>query len=340
MPSIIIKKPIKLTSNICLKTKSELYYSKLTLNRVIIGDIVITGNLSDFNIGVVVYKNSLYVLIKNLCEQSTIDKIAKSNIIGKVKKIKLKNSFVDINNIFLTQSLIYNQETVKIFNKFKKNNLLSPILLKGPTIFFYYSKSYPNRIVSDSDLLINPEIKESFINQIMLSLGYKIISRSINGDFTSYSKKISGFIIIFDLYQKIFISKSTSVNKKPFFNNKIEQRMIKDFFMNCKKIFINTNPLIILEPNFFIIYLAIHLSVHRYQGYHRYYFMKQIIVSENKKINWDKIIKIIKEYNLAAIIFPVFILLYNYYQVKFPKKIHEEVIKKESKQIPIIEKIL
>jgi hypothetical protein len=153
-------------------------------------------------------------------------------------------------------------------------------------------------------------------------------SSSVDGTVTNYYKKISGLLIVFDFYRVIFVCKNIK-SAQPFFckTDYLDKLTNEFIYHNTRKINCNNNYFTILKPIYLIIYLAVHLFLHKNRGYNRYCLLDNVIRLENKNIDWDSIINVSKKYSLEEIIFPIFLLLNQHYQIKIPKLSFREIIR-------------
>jgi len=273
-----------------------------------------------------IYKTSKYVITKGDNNPVNDGKIYKNKIIGKVDKIKRQGKVFDLKHLYLIQSTTYFKEIIKLTSSLEKEKI-QYVFLKGLPIHLYYQGVSPQRIYFDCDLMID---RSNFkkIQNLFTKFGYMEVSTSFNKKEylphdqkleVSFSKTINGLPVIFDIHFKpVFLM--TQINSLgALYSDKLVNKMGEIFLKTRVHKKINQFKLPLLDNNYQIFYLALHIFHHNYKGSFRYELLSQIIKKMNlKKEDWVKITGIINEYQAANFVSPCFKLLKKYFGIKVP----------------------
>lgn len=261
--------------------------------------------------------------------------VKKSQIIGKVNLIKRNNQTLNIEHIYLFQSITYFKEITQISSTFSKQKI-NYVFLKGLPTYLHYIKTQPRRIYADCDILIDSsDLKR--INKIFSSLGYKKQAISHhplldlfmkNKTQISYWKIINNFKIAFDIHlEPTFFFVQTN-NLSPLFPHHFVKRFTHTLISEKKIIKKQKESFALLTTEKQIVYLALHLFHDNYRGYHKYLFLEKVI---NSKFNEQKVLELIKNYQLENFLYPTFVLLKKYYQPQLSKNFLKQITPQHSK---------
>jgi|GEM_PF-2292951 len=197
------------------------------------------------------------------------------------------------------------------------------ILLKGMALFLTVYRKNPIRLMSDIDILIDEADVEN-VKTALHELDYKI---SNNGGHQSRWHSLMLSPILKELvFEKHFFSKTIQID--------VHWGIIKGIetsFMNHERLKKDIICLNIENNKFFMLSaenLIIHLCTNLYKNM---VLKKNYIISfcdiietmkyYKDKIDFDILVKSIKEENLSNIVFPIFLLLYKLNFVNLPDRI-------------------
>lgn len=303
-------------------------------------DEIIISNKSNLNVGdiVVFLKKGKLIAHRIICllkdniyitkgDNNLISdgKISNSQIIGKVNNIVRKGKNINISHIYMTQSVIYLKELEKINSLLLKNGL-DYILLKGLPLHLYIENEIPKRIYYDTDLLVRKsDLRKTA--KILSSLGFNKINTldSVGkvSDLTqlNYIKKTKPFSVVIDLHTEPGIG----LTKVKFLNDLIIdiEKFIEYLFSEKNKVNINKTKFTILSDEVLMVYLMLHFFHHNYKGIYRLSLIFNIINS--RRLNWPKVFKIIKDFNIGFLVYPSFIMLDKYYETSLISKFNKKI---------------
>ncbi|MCL4364043.1 nucleotidyltransferase family protein [Patescibacteria group bacterium] len=274
----------------------------------------------------VIYKGNDYLITKGDKNLITDGKIRSNQIVGKVYQLKRRNKLTAIENIYLIQSTFYFKEISKIIDAFQKNHI-DYLILKGLPLHLFFDKHLPRRIYSDCDIMIK---KRDFLiaDKILEKFGYKKDDVNRQKIENNYLKKMNDFPVVFDIHLEPTFLMTKFGGLEALYSQKLINKFTDELFNNRKQITINNSKYWVLDNNYSILYLALHIFHHNFRGAFRYQFLDTVIIkSRLKSQDWVKIKSIIDAYKFGHYLSPVFILLRRYYKTPVPKLIYEKKYK-------------
>lgn len=310
-----------------LKQNDILYFKKLSNYKI--GDLIVFKRKGKLISHRLVYKNKNIFITKGDNLVNHDGKINKKKILGKVYALKRKKIIIDIESLYLIQSTIYFNE-IRLIQKIFNENKINFVFIKGLINELAYFNESPKRIFADTDMLIDKRHIQEAVN-IFKKLNYKrtksdILKKNEN-ELTeiSFFKEKNGCIIVFDLHSIInWFSPQVGILEN-LYTYKYLNSFSKEILKTKKFIKINKVSFPILERKRMFIYLCLHLFHHNLKGYHRYKNLEKLCKNLDKKdIQFIK--KTIQKYRLENFIYPVIVILNEFYNTKisinqiFPKK--------------------
>lgn len=254
---------------------------------------------------------------------------------------------IDKNKLYLIQSTLYFQEILKIKKTFEKENI-DFVFLKGLPLHLYFEKTHPKRIYGDCDILV---AKTSYIKtgQILNSCGFKksntsysFLHHKLKNKLTEaeYKKTIRGIPIVFDIHYEVVFLMNQLGKLDSLYPQKFIDKLTEVFLETKKAVTYQNEKYSILNTQYLILYLALHFFHHNYKGIYRLELLEEIITNQSKKINWRKLEKDIKYYNLLNFIYPAFIILQKYFKSSIPTKFLDSIKPQQDKLDYIGKKIM
>lgn len=307
-----------------------LYIQPLSLSKIKINDFITYVQKNIFVTHRVIYIPSQrkYIITKGDTNQKPDKKILPEKIIGKVMRVKRSGKFFYTNTLYLLQSYWYNEEINKINTLFYKKNV-NFVFLKGLPLHLYYEKSIPQRIYGDCDILIQKD-QLPFVNALLSQKGYSkeihhysILHRVLKNKETeiNYTKIVNKMPITLDIHVEPSFLMHQVGSLDALYSEKLLRSFTNDILDKKRLIRVSGKTYPILSSHHLIIYLALHIFHHNLQGYYRYEFLRMILQKET--IPMQEIKNCTELYKLTSFIFPVFILLWKYYQSMQAKKLAE-----------------
>jgi signal peptidase I len=313
-----------------LTPKDLLFFKKNSFSNIQINDIIIVKKSDKYLVHRVIYKNSKYLVTKGDNNPYTDGEIKPHQIIGKLFKIQRNNRELHPDTIYLIQSTQYLKEIIKIKNEFEKKGI-DYLFLKGLPLHLYYEKKIPRRLYADCDILVNQK-QITLIRKILLNNAY-VETNNLLTNFHSKFKKIDTqivffkktrhFSIIFDIHiLPIFLSNQLGYLNS-LYPTEITKQIPNEFLKNKIKINIADNIFYILNSSDLIIFLCFHFFHHNYKSITQLYFIYNVInelsQKNNSKLLWNNVFLKLKKYKLINYLYPVFICLKKYFNIKYPK---------------------
>ncbi|HLD27089.1 MAG TPA: nucleotidyltransferase family protein [Patescibacteria group bacterium] len=304
------------------------YLKKTTFSKLRINDIVAFKKSSVLQTHRIIYKTTKYVITKGDNNLKADGKVYTKQIIGKVYKIKRIDKTFNPEAIYLLQSTLYFNEILRIKYSLEQASV-DYVFLKGLPLYLYYTKTFPKRIYSDCDLLID---KNDFIQAVNIfkKNGYKKIDTALTKTHArlrdkitqvSYYKKIGKFIIAFDLHSEAIFTVTQLGSLDSLYSRTLIDLINHDFLAEKRYIVINKErfPLLSLENQ--IIFLCHHLFRDNFKGAYKYEFLNNVIRDylKDKKRRIAVLGNKIHDYKLENIVYPCFLLLNKYYDTNIPK---------------------
>jgi len=299
----------------------------------------------------VIYKHSSYIIVKGDHNPISDGRIYPRQIAAQAIQVKRSNRITSLDNIYLIQSTIYFQEIVTIKKAFEKVKI-DFVFLKGLPLHLYFEGSHPRRIYADCDVIIN---KKYFAQaeSILIEKGYKkadihwskTVRKMQKRDVeVMYTKIVNGFLVTFDIHLQIDLSIVHLGNFEALYPQKLIDCLTTECLHTKKQIRVNGEQFLILDSEFLILYLALHLFHHNFSGVFRYEFLDKVIRHSGKRTkrahpesildnqkwcqNDDIFLDVaskIKEYRLQNFVYPVFVLLKKYYKTPIPQKFFRSI---------------
>ncbi|GAB4219530.1 MAG: hypothetical protein Fur009_6140 [Candidatus Microgenomates bacterium] len=328
-----------------------IYFRKISFSKIKINDIIVFKKKDRLITHRVIYKTKNYLICKGDNNLKTDGKIYPHQIIGKVYQIKRNNQIFNPETLYLIQSTHYFNEIVKIKNEFDRKKI-NYVFLKGLPLHLYFEGKHPKRIYADCDVLIDKkDIDEA--QKILFQFGYQKADTSLTSlqkqlkdkeVENAYWKNINGFPVVFDLHLEV-VFMMTQLGKLDFlYPQTLIDQLTTEFLNNKKQIKINNENFLILNSEYLILYLALHLFHHNFRGGFRYQFLDKIIkkyqISKIKNQKYkSKIENTIFKYKLNNFVFPVFFLLKKYYQSPLPNNFLKNISPKNPLTRQLVNKI-
>lgn len=319
-----------------LRKRDVLYYKRIDISKIQIGDFVVLNNHNHGNINksqtttCVLYKtrNSLYV--EDVIDSSRTLKISSHSIIGRVYKIERNGKCITPDMLYLIQSTRYLHEINRLVSQFHEQKI-SYLFLKGLILHLIYEKSFPRRRFADFDLLLKKSDFE-MVHKILTHLGYVRCDNSISSpknqssDISveiTYMQKHPVLPVFVDIhFEPVFLMTQIHSLDVLYGHDSI-QKLSNLFFQTKRLVCVRGSRVAILSTPCLIVYLALHLFHHNFQGYFRLELISKICESiketDRDKI-WGKIAEIIKSYQLENFTYGTFLRLHKYFPASTSKK--------------------
>ncbi|MGB9883681.1 MAG: signal peptidase I, partial [Microgenomates group bacterium] len=307
-----------------------IYFKKIPFSKIKVNDIVVFKKNSQLITHRVIYKNKKHVITKGDNNPKSDGKIFPKQIIGKVYQIKRNDQIIKPETLYLIQSTHYFEEIVKIKKEFDRQKI-NYVFLKGLPLHLYFEGAHPSRLYADCDVLID---KTDFAKaeKILFKYGYQKADTALSflqkklknkESENTYWKNINGFGVVFDIHLEVVFMMTQLGDLNPLYSQKLIDQMTKEFLQTRQKIKILGEQFWILNFDFLIVYLALHLFHHNFTGAFRYQFLDtvvrkyQILKIKNQKY-LSNIKNIINKYQINNFVYPAFYLLKKYYQTPLP----------------------
>ena len=281
----------------------------------------------------IIYKTSRYYVTKGDNNFESDGKVYPNSIIGKVYKIKRGGQVFSPESLYLIQSSRYFQEIVKVKRAFEKAKI-DFLFLKGFPLHLYFEKSHPRRIYADCDILIHPKYMKT-VKTILESKKYLILKNYLtktheamkkNTADVYYYKKIKNYNILLDLHYEVDLLTPHISNATVLYPQKYINELTEECLKNRRPIKIDGIPFWILDTDYLIVYLALHIFRHNYQGAFRFQFLDTVIRKEGLNPIFVKhLASIIRKYRLQNFLYPVFVLLKKYYVTSIPRSLSDNI---------------
>lgn len=302
------------------------YFKKTTFSKIKVNDFVVFYQKKKIICHRVIYKTDGYLITKGDNALSSDGKIYPRQILGRVYRVKRNGQFFDPQTLYLIQSTHYFNEIVKIKNEFDRQKI-NYLFLKGLPLHLYFEGEHPKRLYADCDVLIDQK-DFNRAQKILYRFGYqksdtalstlqkKLKDKEVEN---AYWRTINNFSVIFDLHTEVVFMMTQLGKLDQLYPQQLINQLTAEFLTTKKKIKINDEQFLILHFEFLILYLALHLFHHNFQGSFRFQFFNTVI--RKSKLNtkdWQKIAQITAGYKLNNFVYPVFYLAKKYYQTPIP----------------------
>lgn len=330
--SFLTRKKIKTFGNSMfplLKNGDIVYFQKTQFKNININDIIIFKQNNRYITHRVIYKADLYLITKGDNNYKADNKVYKKDIVGKLEKVERDNIEFHPELFYQLQSAVYLAEIKRINLLFKKNNI-DYLFLKGLPVHLSYEKKIPRRLYADSDILIHIE-NLTKVKKLFIQLGYKQVKDNLNknkqsnfGELNFY-KKIKNVVVVFDIHvEPVFMMTQINLTKELYSENYMKQ-ITKEFLQSKNNIQIEKISYPILKPSNLVLYLCLHFFHHNFKGAFRLSFIHVIILKENNTNMWRELINFCKKYHLENFVYPVFLLLKNYYKTPISNEVIKQI---------------
>jgi signal peptidase I len=309
-----------------LKDGDIVFYSKTSLSRLKVNDIIVVKSNNFFITHRVVHKAYWYVITKGDNNLQSDGRIYPQQIVGKVYKIKRRNQEYPLETLYMLQSGIYLKELISL-NKQLDKKQVKYIFLKGLPLHLFYENKIPRRIYADCDILIE-ESQLEMVKTIVQKLGFSSIQRYSKNSNRKYVveeefyKIVNNIPVILDIHIEPF----SVIGKVGFtdglYPNNLKKQLIQNFFTSRRIIQVNGEKFPILSWKNLILFLSIHFITHGCTGYHRLQIINSIfkkeIVTEKK---YTEFIVYAKKWFFDSFIFLTFSFLVSYHKTFYKKKL-------------------
>ena len=309
-----------------LKPNSLISFKKIGFNHLLVNDLVLAEKDKHFFVHRVIYKTKKYLITRGDNNFKADGKIYPKQIAGKVYQVKRNGQVFNPESLYLLQSSLYFQEIIKIKNAFEKKKI-NFVFLKGLPLHLYFEKTHPRRIYADFDILVNPKYIDA-INTILerekylISKNYLTRTHEIMKKKTTdiyYYKKIKDYYITLDLHFEVDLLTPHISSATTLYLQKYIDQLTEEFLKTKRLVKIDNEFFWILDIEYFMLYLALHLFRHNFRGAFRYQFLDTVIRKEKLTPFTVKYLTvIIKKYHLQNFVYPVFVLLKKYYHTPIP----------------------
>jgi signal peptidase I len=302
------------------------YFKKTAFSKIKVNDLVVFYQKKKIICHRVIYKTDKYLITKGDNTLSADGKIYPKQILGRVYQIKRNGQFFDPQTLYLIQSTHYFNEIVKIKNEFDRQKI-NYLFLKGLPLHLYFEGEHPKRLYADCDVLVDKKDLNR-AEKILYRFGYqkgdtsfsslqkKLKDKEVEN---AYWKTINNFSVVFDLHTEVVFMMTQLGKLDQLYQQRLINQLTEEFLAKKKKIKINDEQFLILHFEFLILYLALHLFHHNFQGSFRFQFFDTVIRKSKLSVKkWQKIEKITAKYQLNNFVFPVFSLAKKYYQTPIP----------------------
>ncbi len=305
------------------------YFQKTHFKDINVNDIIIFKQRSRYITHRVIYKTDTYLIPKGDNNLKADGKVYKKDIIGTLEKVKRGKIEFHPELFYHLQSSFYLKEIKHIVTLFKKYKI-EYLFLKGLPVHLKYEKKIPRRLYADSDILIH--IKDLYkVKKLLLTLGYKPGEGNLNknkqADFgeLNFYKKIKNVVVVFDVHvEPVFMMTQINLTKE-LYSQSLMQALTVNFLQQKNDILLDKATYHILKPAHLVLYLCLHFFHHNFKGAFRLSFIHTIISKENNTEMWKEFVGFSKRYRLENFIYPVLLLLKNYYKTRIPNEVVKQL---------------
>jgi len=310
-----------------------LYFKKVPFNKIKVDDFIVIKQNRRLISHRVIYKTDKYLITKGDNNPRSDGKIYPKQVVGRVYQLKRNQQILNPENLYLIQSTLYFDEIVRIKNQFDRKKI-NYVFLKGLPLHLYYEGMHPKRIYADCDVLVE---KKDFqkAEKTLTKYGYKkaktelskahskIKSREVEN---AYIKVVNHLAVMFDLHLEAVFMMTQLGSLDNLYPQKLIDQLTEDFLKTKRGKKINNEKFLILNTYYLILYLALHLFHHNFQGAFRYQLLDTIIRKEKPSNEAVKhLAETIKKYRLQNFVHPVFVLLKKYYKTPIPNSFLKEI---------------
>lgn len=305
----------------------ELYVYEVDHSKLKVNDVVIfKGEKGRLIAHRLIFIDKSFAVTKGDSNPHNDGRMAIKKIVGRVEKIRRNGQMYSLGELYLIQSAIYYKEILKIIRSFNRKDI-EYLVLKGLPLHLYYQGTTPQRVYHDCDLMIR---RKNFaqIKKIMKQHGYReVVEKTFDKKSLpiserseiSFSKIVNGVPVIFDMhFEPAFLMAQTSL-LEILYEKTLLNKLTNDLFANKRIVTVKNEPIYILNPEYLLVYLALHFFSHSYRESFRLHFMSHIVRMERLSVKkWLEISIIINRYRVANFVYPSFKLLMKNTQLKIP----------------------
>lgn len=316
-----------------------LYIQKVKYTSLKVNDIIMFSRNNKIKVHRVIYMISKYILTKGDNNIKADGKIYPKQIIGRVYQVKRNEQIINLEDFYLFQSTLYFQEIIKV-KKLLDKAKINHLFLKGLPLHLYIEESHPRKIYADCDLLIN---KEDYlkVEQIFIDNGntksdsaYSPIHRLLKDKPTevSFFKNMNKLPIVFDIhFEPVFLMNQLG-KLDALYPQKLINQMTIEFLRTKRIINIQEESFFLLDTRYLILYLTLHFFHHNFRGVFRLEMLDKIIRMELLTPElYLSLTRIIMDYRLQNIVYPVFLFLKKYFNTPLPRRFLESIIPSQEK---------
>lgn len=299
-----------------------LYIQPISLAKIKINDFITYIEKNIFITHRVIYiaTNRNYLLTKGDANLRPDAKVKQEKILGKVIKIERNGKVYLPNTLYKFQSFLYFNEIKRVNNVFKEKKL-NYVFLKGLPLHLFYEKTIPTRIYGDCDILVEKKQLEK-VENILYKQGYskekkhyhflhRVLQYEKKVTEINFTKEIHNMPIRLDIHVEPSFLMRHLGSLNPLYSETLLESFSDKILREKRTIHIKSIDYPILSPAHLIVYLALHLFHHNFQGYYRYEFLRKILQKE--KLFLEDIKTCIQTYKFTSFVLPVFLLLSKYY---------------------------
>jgi signal peptidase I len=291
--------------------------SKVSFSSIQINDIISHVKNHCIITHRVIYKNGRYLITKGDANFFADEKVLERQILGKIIYLKRRSDEIKIDSFYHVFSQLYQQE-ISAFCKKMDASQLRYTILKGLPVHLYYQKKIPHKFYADCDVLVDKKDWNK-ITKLFQTLGFMLHGdRSIDGPEIQFSKKVGSIKVTFDVHFEAVFMMTRIGQLDALYESKNIMEFTEDLFTNSRKVTISGVKMNLLNLEYQLIYLVLHLFHHNFKGYARYWLIADII--NNFRIDQNKLGRIINAYKLNNYCYPVFLILHKYFTKKISGK--------------------
>jgi len=301
-------------------------YIQIPFYKIQLNDIILTYINENLVTHRVIYK-SKYTCITRGDNNSTADPIIKrGRVLARVVRFKRRDTWWDIQDVYLTQSTLYLREIQKLETvlQFKK---IPHVFLKGVLVSLRYEHTIPKRIYADCDILFDRRMYGN-IDNIFTRLGFRLVDED-RTSFTSlknpkdraeisFIKLINNIPIIFDVhFEPVFlINQLDGMNL--LYPKKYLAKLGSEMIDRGRKVKIKGFFYTLCSESDQILYLILHIFNHNFTDSVRYQLLISVIGKPTNRKVMKQLIETVGNLKLNGYVYPVLLLLNKYYNSPFP----------------------
>jgi len=320
-------------------------YKKHSFMSLKVNDIILVKRKGIMMTHRIIYKSKRHLITKGDSNSNSDGKIYPKDIIAKAIYVKRNNQFIPIDQLYLIQSTLYFREIIKIKQAFERKDV-DFIFLKGLPLHLYFEGSHPKRIYADCDVLVNKKYFNE-AEKILLQSGYQKSDTKISSTQKklqdkqsehAYVKMINNMPVVFDLHIEVVFMMTQLGKLEALYPQQLIDRLTAECLQTKKSIKVNGEQFSILNSEFLIFYLALHLFHHNFSGAFRYDFLDKVIRKvchaefisasmttktlkhREQKFQCKQVQDNIMRFRLQNFVHPVFILLKKYYKTPISQR--------------------